>query len=100
MIKYSLQYDYEFLTDIKNITDWYDEINTEITDKFLNELWLVINIIGENPFAFVKVTKDFHRTLLETFPYKLYYKIVEDNIFLVALIHSSRSNKYIKRRLK
>ena len=40
------------------------------------------------------------RVLVHTFPYKVLYRIKPDLILIFALIHTLRSSKFIKTKLK
>ena len=98
---YSIKYDDGFWADIQNVIDWYDSISLQVCNKFLDQFWFTELRLKENPFAFRKVDKTgFRRIVLKQFPYKLYFRIDQTTIFVIALIHSSRSNRYIKKRLK
>jgi toxin ParE1/3/4 len=98
---YSIEYTDAFWQDIRDAINWYDAIATNLTNRFLDEVWFAESRISLNPNAFRKVTHSgFRKISLEKFPYKLFFRIEEQTIFVIALIHTARSNKHIKRRLK
>jgi plasmid stabilization system protein ParE len=85
---YTIQYDDGFWQDIKNVINWYDAISPDIGDRFLEEFWFAESRIADNPNAFSKVTHSgFRRVLLKKSPYKIYFKVEDKTIFVVALIH-------------
>jgi toxin ParE1/3/4 len=98
---YTIEYTNAFWQDIKDVINWYDVLSTNLTNRFLNEIWFAESRISLNPTAFRKVTRSgFRKISLKKFPYKIFFRTEEKTVFILALIHTSRSNKYIKRRLK
>lgn len=101
MKSYEIIYSEDFWNDIKDVLYKYDTISLKLGDKFLDQIWFAEARIFSNPTAFSKITKSgFRRCLLKKFPYKLFYRISENKIIVIALIHESRSNKYIQKRLR
>jgi mRNA-degrading endonuclease RelE of RelBE toxin-antitoxin system len=98
--RYVVKYDEAFWQDLKEVIDWYDEFSKEVTDKFLAQFSFAESRIKENPLAFGKVSKmGFRRIKLRRFPYKMYFKVEANTVFVIALIHVARSNRYINKRL-
>ncbi|MEP6583832.1 MAG: type II toxin-antitoxin system RelE/ParE family toxin [Ginsengibacter sp.] len=90
-----------FWDDIKEVIHKYDTVSINLGDRFLDQIWFAEARIQANPHAFSKITKSgFRRCLLRKFPYKIFFRIKENKIIVIALIHKSRSNRHIKRRLK
>jgi mRNA-degrading endonuclease RelE of RelBE toxin-antitoxin system len=98
---YTLKYAECFKEDVVIACKWYEKINERIVTNFLNELYESEEIIEKNPKANARVlgskTRRYH---LPTFPYKIFYRINEKEIIVFALIHTARSNKLIKKRIK
>jgi plasmid stabilization system protein ParE len=86
---------------IGSVINWYDAISPDIGDRFLEEFWFAESRIADNPNAFSKVTRGgFRRLVLKKSPYKIYFRVKDKTVFIVALIHAARSKRYIKKRLK
>ena len=101
MPAYEIQYDDSFWQDIKDIINWYDAFSQNLTNRFLDEVWFAELRIATNPNAFRKIShSEFRRASLKKFPYKIFFSTENKTVFVIAIIHTSRSNKYIKRRLK
>ncbi len=101
MNAYTIQYDDGFWQDIKNVINWYDAISPDIGNSFLEEFWFAESRIADKPNAFSKGTHSgFRRVLLKKSPYKIYFKVKDKTVFIVALIHAARSKRYVKKRLK
>jgi toxin ParE1/3/4 len=101
MAKYTVIYTGLYQDDVITAYDWYDKINKELSERFINELKESEEIILAIPTANARLlNSSFRRFILPKFPYKVIYRIRENSIIVVALVHTARSNKFIKRRLK
>ncbi len=98
-MKYSLLVSETAYEDAAVIFDWYETKLTGLGDRFINELEVAKADLLNNPLAFAKWNKSIRRMVMRKFPYKLFYKIYEDEILILAIIHARRSNRYLKRRL-
>jgi len=98
-MKYSLLVSEMAYEDAIVIFDWYECKLTGLGDRFINELEVAKNDLLNNPLAFAKWNKGIRRMVMRKFPYKLFYKIYDDQIVILAIIHARRSNRYLKRRL-
>jgi hypothetical protein len=101
LVKYTLFYTNHFEADFNKALAWYDEISTQIGNKFQIAFYKAEEKLLLNPFAFsfLKGTK-YRRILFKNFPFKLIYKIDGKIIYVMSLVHSARSNRFIKKRLK
>ena len=81
------------------IFDWYEDKLNGLGDRFIHELEVAKIDLLNTPLAFAKWNKGIRRMVMRKFPYKLFYKIYEDEIVIIAIIHARRSNRYLKRRL-
>ena len=50
--------------------------------------------------AYGNVTPEVKRILLKSFPYKIFYHLSADTIFIIGLAHTKRSKTFIRRKLK
>ena len=98
-MKYSLLVSEMAYEDAIVIFDWYEEKLSGLGDRFINEPEVAKTDLLNNPLAFAKWNKSIRRMVMRKFPYKLFYKIYEDEILILAIIHARRSNRYLKRRL-
>lgn len=93
----------EALTDLTDIAIWYEEEQLFLSDEFLKEFYTVsLKKICSHPGAFKTNAKNskIRRYKMNRFPYKIFYDNTNVPIKIIAIIHTSRSSRYIKRRLK
>ena len=63
-------------------------------DDFIAELEAAYDAIAELPETWPKFQKGFRRYLLTRFPFSIIYKDMDENIFIVAVMHNSRKPGY------
>ncbi len=99
--RYTIKYSDESIEDLSAIASHYEEISTLLKERLRDSVMRAETDLLRNPFAFSKVRfKDFRRILLKKYPYKMIYRIEEDKIHVFAVLHQSRSKRYIRSRLK
>lgn len=84
--------------DIQKIVDYYDTINPKLSDVFLDELEISIKHIQNMPKACQKRLGNIRAAFLKRFKYGVYFKIYDDNIVIIAVLHSSRNPEIWKKR--
>lgn len=93
----------EALVDLTGIAIWYETQQLFLSDQFLQEFYTVsLETIRSSSKAFRKVDKNssIRRYKMNRFPYKIFYDNRILPIKIIAVIHTSCSSGYIKRRLK
>jgi toxin ParE1/3/4 len=76
--------------DVEEAYRWYEAQQAGLGDEFLAALRVVIESMTANPELFPVVHRQTRRALLRRFPYGLYYRIVNDQIVVVACMHGRR----------
>ncbi len=103
MINYSnLRVDSEAAYEILEAFEWYERKSDGLGKRFYNEVEQAIKKIQQNPFAFagIKRNSNIRRVNLTHFPYKIFYDPSKEPMRVIAIVHTSRSPKYIARRMK
>lgn len=87
--------------DLSKIVDWYDSIDTKITDRFLNDFEKTINILSKTPFIYQEHFLFIRKSNLSKFPFKIFY--VADEIDyetkIIAILHEKQDPQVIKKRI-
>ncbi len=86
--------------DLDEALLWYESEQSGLAQRFYKSFENAIERIKRNPQAFFDVTPDVKRILLKKFPYKVFYTISENTIFILGISHVKRSNSFIRKRLR
>ncbi len=79
ILKYSISYKAEAITDLKEIDKWYKSISLQLNTYFQKALENAEINLCKNPFAYSTLNYgSFRRILLVRFPYKIVYYIERD----------------------
>ncbi len=76
--------------DVEEAYRWYESQQAGLGEEFLEATGLVIESVMANPELFPIIHRQTRRVLLRRFPYGLYYRIVDDQIVIVACMHGRR----------
>lgn len=99
-ISYTIRYSDEVIEDLRIISEYYGQISISLKNRFKDVLLNSERELLLNPLAFSKVNfRDFRRIRLKKFPYKVIYRIENNTIYVFCVLHTARSNRYIKKRL-
>ena len=86
--------------DIEDAIDWYEKQSPRLGKRFYKNFEEATERILSQPTVYITVTQNVRRVLLKTFPYKLFYTISGDTIYILGLLHGKRSKASIKKRLQ
>lgn len=88
--------------DTLETAEWYEKQADFLGNKFLGELQTTFDKILSFPEAsgwhnkYMRIRK--HR--LPHFPYNVFYLFEKSEIRIIAVLHLSRSSRFVKRRLR
>jgi len=85
--------------DVLIAADWYEEHKKGLGKTFILSVEKRISLIVKNPLAFARIYFQIRRSNTHKFPYSLYYKVQENEIIIIAVIHNSRDENKWKNRL-
>ena len=90
------------LADTIEIFSWYETKAQDLGEQFLNDLEITYQHILSHPTAFARFKKGSkaRKKLLSIFPYKVFYLVEDGEVKILAIIHTSRSQKFLKKRIK
>ena len=88
--------------DISNIAVWYHQKVEGLGNRFLLRLKASFKKVQLSPEAYARINpkSNIRRCVVPGFPYKTYFLFLDGHVEVLAVIHMSRSNRYIKRKLK
>jgi plasmid stabilization system protein ParE len=79
--------------DVEEAYAWYEEQREGLGDEFRAAIDVAVDLISNNPKLWAVVHRDMRRILLRRFPYGLFYRIVGDELVVVACAHVRRHPK-------
>lgn len=77
--------------EVDNAYRWYERRQTGLGQDFLDELQHILATIVANPARFGFTEGDIREGLLNRFPYAIYYRVLPDQIRVLAVYHTSRN---------
>ncbi|HEY0725266.1 MAG TPA: type II toxin-antitoxin system RelE/ParE family toxin [Pyrinomonadaceae bacterium] len=100
-MNYSLEIRPDALTDIEEAASWYEEHEAGLGTDFVKTVLAAIDSVLANPH--VHRLRDRRRNirwiLTNRFPYKVVYKIQDQLVTVVAVLHTARHERRWKQRV-
>ncbi len=94
MAKFNLHISDRAEEDVINATDYYDQINPDLGNRFLSELHETYDVLKANPQFYSYISSDpsnkFRDVKLKSFPYLVIYEIINNDVFITAVMHTNR----------
>jgi plasmid stabilization system protein ParE len=76
--------------DVAAAFEWYERQRPGLGDAFRRALDIAVAAVEDHPEGYAVLYRNTRRALLPRFPYGLYYRILDDNIAVVAVLHGKR----------
>jgi plasmid stabilization system protein ParE len=76
--------------DVGDGFEWYEAQRPRLGDAFRRAVDIAVAAVEEHPEAHAVLHRDTHRVLLPRFLYGLYYRVLNQNIVVVACMHAKR----------
>ena len=105
--KHALRSDYRLeirpsaLTDIAEAASWYHQKESGLGSEFEREVVEAIGALPNNPLMYRvrRTRKNVRWKLLDRFPYRIVFRITEDLVTVIAVLHSARNDRQWRQRL-
>jgi len=85
--------------ELEHAVDFYNSRSPGLGNDFLDEFQKALSLISLFPLAWPEQTKQTRRILLHRFPFAVFYRIGEDSIQIIAIVHQNRNPDYWKDRI-
>lgn len=86
--------------DIEEIMTFYGMEDNGFEHRFMGALRKCFHSLRENPFLSTPLIRDeVRRVFLQKWPYHVYFRIVANQVRVLAIIHTSRDPSYISKRI-
>ena len=87
---YTLKFKPEVYNDIKVAYDWYESQRIGLGEDFLLTLEESYSKITRTPKVYQLIYKTVRRKLLRRFPYGVFFVLKDDEIIIIAIMHTRR----------
>ena len=84
--------------DLAEARDWYDKRREGLGQEFLAQVDAAIEFISVNPELRPAEFRSVRRAKVRRFPYIVYYRIVEPDIEVLAILHGRRNPRVWRSR--
>ena len=80
--------------ELNYAVDYYNDCQPLLGLDFLEEVYATIQIILLYPKAWTSLSKNTRRCIVNRFPYGVIYQIVDDEIYIIAIMPLNRMPGY------
>ena len=77
--------------DLEDAFVWHEGQRMGLGEEFLDAVGQVFMAVAESPQRYRVVYRDTRRVHLRRFPYSVFYRIVGDDVVVLACFHGSRN---------
>jgi plasmid stabilization system protein ParE len=85
-------------SDVASATHWYERQRSGLGDEFLDSLNSRLSEIEAAPLAYAVTYREVRRAKLRRFPYIVYYRLLDDRIEVLGVLHGSRDPRVWQQR--
>jgi hypothetical protein len=86
--------------DAEEAVVYYEKQITGLGKRFYQRFLQSLDDIQSKPFTYSFVKEPVRRCMVIKFPYKIYYIVSEETIFILGVSHTKRSNAFVKKRIR
>ena len=86
--------------DLETAARWYDEEQPGLAERFLTDVDRSFVRLRERPLQFPVVAGDVRRALMHTFPYAIYFRVSNEIIVVLAVLHLRRNPRIWQARVR
>jgi plasmid stabilization system protein ParE len=79
--------------DIQRAWQHYEDEQAGLGDELLHELHLLVQSLEHHPERAPYYYRGFRRLLASRFPYKVFYRIVGDRVFVFRVLHARQDHR-------
>ena len=86
-------------SELREIVEYYNKCSSGLGAEFLNEFERQILKISSMPKRWIAIEGDIRRSLLNRFPYVIYFRVLENEVLRVTVVkHQRRHPNYGRQR--
>jgi toxin ParE1/3/4 len=84
-------------TNLREARNWYESQRVGLGAEFLAEIDPTIQVLSRDPQRHAVYYRGFRRVLARRFPYKLFYRLEDDQIVVFRILHLHRDHPRLLR---
>jgi plasmid stabilization system protein ParE len=92
-MNYALVFRFKARDELDRAYSWYESQQLGLGDDFLEQVDKTLSRICQMPESYSAVYRDVRRTVVQCFPYLIYYRIVSSRVIVTAVFHGHRNSK-------
>jgi plasmid stabilization system protein ParE len=77
--------------ELREAIEWYEQQGKGLGRELLEEFDKAERFLAQYPESGPIMLRDIRRTLLHTFPYSLFYRVLSQEIVVFSVVHMNRS---------
>lgn len=84
--------------DLREGRRWYEKEAPHVAQRFRVEIRAAVSRIAEHPLLYPIVHHNVRRSVLRRFPYSVFYRIEDEAILVIAIVHQARQPQVWQQR--
>ena len=85
--------------DVEDAISYYEQQSAGLGKRFYDNFLITLQSIQTHPHQYTFVYSSIRRCMIAKFPYKVFYFIDGEKVFVLGIAHAKRSNAFIRKRL-
>lgn len=86
--------------EMQEAFDWYEEQRAGLGVDFVATIQQSFDNIAKFPERQPKVFRDVRKKVVQEYPYSIFYRLVDDEVHVIAVFHNKRNPRIWKKRAK
>ena len=92
-MQYKVSFRPEIPSELASAANWYDDQRAGLGEEFLCEYHLALDALLESPHLHAPDEMGIRFRRLKRFPYRICYRVIENEILVAAVFHAQRDPK-------
>ena len=85
-------------SDLTAARDWYEQQQPGLGSEFVDEVAAAMRLLESVPERERLYYRNFRRVLLDRFPYKIFYQVIDRRVVIFRVLHSRQCHDSLEQR--
>lgn len=86
--------------DIQRAAEWYGAESPDVAERFLGSVAGVVRALADTPARYAEVVPGIRRALTPRFPYSVYFRMLDEDVVVLAVLHQRMGTTTTRDRMK